>query len=80
MADDDPDYLEFTSDELNYLLEVALIENKPQFVNLILENDFDMRTFLTKAILTRLYHNQLVTKYSFFLYFNFDFNFFDSVE
>jgi len=60
LADDDPEYLVFNTDELNYLLEVALIENKPQFVNLILENDFDLRTFLTKDILMKLYRNQLV--------------------
>ena len=45
---------------LSKLLKLALIEKRANFVNLMLENETDLRSFLTKGNLKELYNNQIV--------------------
>ena len=45
-----------TVDDLNELLEVALLENKYEFVNLLLKKEIDLVKFLTNNRLKRLYN------------------------
>lgn len=40
---------------MNNLLKVALLENKDKFVNLILENNIDLKAFLNCEMLLNLY-------------------------
>lgn len=51
---------EFTFRELSYLMEAALIENKPKFVEFILENGLNLRSFMTNARLKYLYNSPKV--------------------
>lgn len=44
----------------NKLLELALVENKCDFVNLILEHEIDLTKFLTVGRLQALYNNENV--------------------
>lgn len=44
------------------LLELALIKNKVQFVNLLLENNIDLSNFLNDDRIMRLYRNEMVSK------------------
>ena len=46
--------------ELSKLLEIALIENKPEFVKLLLENGTNLKTFLTYGRLYYLYNSSKV--------------------
>ena len=46
--------------DLNELLKVALMDNKPEFVILLLENGANYRNFLTKTNLFELYNYQSV--------------------
>lgn len=48
---------EFTVNQLNELMEIALIHNKPKFVELILEMGLDFHSFLTLRRLTFLYNS-----------------------
>lgn len=46
--------------ELEYLMKLALIYNKPKFVEYFLETGLDLNSFLTKEIYSDLYNNQTV--------------------
>lgn len=46
--------------ELNTLMEMALLQNKPKFVELLLENGANLRSFLTIKRLLFLYNSQQV--------------------
>ena len=50
------------SEELFSLLELALIENRPDFIELFIENNVDMNAFLTEKQLLFLYNCNQVTK------------------
>ena len=43
------------------LLELSLLENKNEFVMLLLENDINLTEFLTKDRLKMLYNNEVVS-------------------
>jgi hypothetical protein len=49
-----------SSEELSKLLEKALIENKPDFVKLLLENGTNLNDFLTYGRLLYLYNSKKV--------------------
>ena len=51
---------EFKPNQLNNLMEIALVENKPKFVKLLLENGLNLKTFLTYRRLIFLYNSQKV--------------------
>ncbi|CAF1036957.1 unnamed protein product [Brachionus calyciflorus] len=51
---------EFTSDQLSKLLEIALIDNKPEFVQLFLENGANLNNFLTNGRLYYLYNSESI--------------------
>lgn len=51
---------EFKFIELAYLLELALVENKPKFVEYILENGLNLKSFVTINRLKFLYNSQKV--------------------
>lgn len=51
---------EFKLVELSYLMELALVENKPKFVEHILENGLNLSSFLTVSRLKYLYNSQKV--------------------
>ena len=53
---------EFKSHELNSLMELALLENKPNFVELLLENGLNLKEFLTMKRLLFLYNSHKVCK------------------
>jgi hypothetical protein len=48
---------EFKSNELNNLMEMALLQNKPEFVELLLENGLNLKSFLTLKRLYFLYNS-----------------------
>jgi hypothetical protein len=50
----------FTINQLNKLLELALIENKPDFVELLLTNGANLSTFLTYGRLYYLYNSHTI--------------------
>ena len=52
-----------SEDDRYDLLELALVENKPDFVNLLLDNEVDLLNFLTLNRLNDLYNNEYVCKY-----------------
>ncbi len=45
-----------TTDDLHILLESALLENKPEFIDLILEQGISLEDFLSSRILQNLYN------------------------
>ena len=51
---------EFKSYQLANLMEMALIQNKPEFVELLLENGLNLKSFLTVRRLCFLYNSQKV--------------------
>ena len=53
---------EFQPNQLENLMEMALIKNAPSFVKLLLENGVNMKSFLTHKRLTFLY-NSLKIRY-----------------
>ncbi len=48
---------DFTPSQLEKILEIALIENKPEFVELLLQNGADLKSFLTYGRLYYLYNS-----------------------
>ncbi len=50
----------FNHDELGKLLEIALVDNKPEFVKLIIENRVNLDSFLTYGRLYYLYNSKKV--------------------
>ncbi len=60
----------FKANELENLLELALVLNKPDFVELILESNLNIFQFLTYKRLYFLYNSELVSFYLLFLYVN----------
>ncbi len=57
----------FETNQLENLMELALLENKPNFVELLLENGVNINSFLTKRRLMFLY-NSLKVKTNFVLH------------
>ncbi len=51
---------EFKTSELNNLMEFALLENRPKFVELLLENGVNLKSFLTIKRLLFLYNSHKV--------------------
>lgn len=51
---------EFKPGQLAILMEMALIQNKPNFVELLLDNGLDLKSFLTVKRLIFLYNSQKV--------------------
>jgi hypothetical protein len=51
---------EFKQYELYHLMEIALIENKPEFIELLLENGLNLNSFLTFRRLIYLYNSAKV--------------------
>lgn len=51
---------EFQSYQLANLMEMALIQNKPEFVELLLENGLNLKSFLTVRRLCFLYNSHKV--------------------
>ena len=51
---------EFEPEQLANLMEMALIQNKPEFVELLLENGVDLKSFLKKRRLYYLYNSHIV--------------------
>lgn len=47
-------------EELSILMEMALIQNKPNFVKLLLDNGLDLKSFLTVKRLLFLYNSEKV--------------------
>ena len=52
----------FKSEQLMNLMEMALIENKPEFVELLLENGVNLKAFLKTRRLYYLYNSISVGK------------------
>lgn len=52
--------LEIDSKKLQYLLELALIENRPEFIELFFENQVNVRDFLTMRRFYFLYNSAKV--------------------
>ncbi len=52
--------------QMEKLLEIALIENKPEFVKLLLENGSNLESFLTYGRFYYLYNSKLVIYYILF--------------
>jgi hypothetical protein len=50
----------FHHDELGKLLEIALVNNKPEFVKLIIDNRVNLDSFLTYGRLYYLYNSKKV--------------------
>jgi hypothetical protein len=48
---------DFKPYQLSNLMELALIQNKPRFVELILENGLNLKSFLTTRRLIYLYNS-----------------------
>lgn len=48
---------EFKPNQLENLMEIALLKNKPKFVQLLLENGLNIKTFLTYRRLMFLYNS-----------------------
>ena len=59
---------EFSPDELLDLMQIALIENKPEFVELLLENGVDLNSYLKTRNLYYLYNSHYVIIKSFNFY------------
>jgi len=51
---------EFTDSQRTHLLEMALVHNKPEFVELMLETGINLKAFLSKRRLYYLYNAQIV--------------------
>lgn len=51
----------FKNDELNTLMELALIEDRPEFVEILLENRINLYSFLTYKRLYFLYNSDKVS-------------------
>ena len=51
---------EFKPRQLAILMEMALVQNKPNFVELLLDNGLDIKSFLTVKRLIYLYNSQKV--------------------
>lgn len=51
---------DFDPEELSILMEMALIQNKPNFVKLLLDNGLDLKSFLTSKRLLFLYNSDKV--------------------
>jgi transient receptor potential cation channel subfamily M protein 3 len=47
---------EFNDKELETLMEIALLENKPKFVEMLLENGLSLKDFLTSSRLISFYN------------------------
>ena len=56
----------FDRSELFSLMEIALIENKAEFVELLIEKNIDLNGFLTERQLLFLYNSNQVKTQSFF--------------
>jgi ankyrin repeat protein len=52
---------EFTDKQKSNLLEMALVYNKPDFVELLLESGVDLKSFLTRRRLYFLYNSSIVS-------------------
>ncbi len=52
---------EFKPNQLENLMEIALIKNKPKFVKLLLEHGLNMRKFLTYRRMIFLYNSVKVS-------------------
>lgn len=60
---------DFRPSELIDLMEMALIQNKPEFVELLLENGVSLRKeFLTAARLFNLYNSKIVRVFFYFIF------------
>lgn len=51
---------DFRPEQLAFLMETALIQNKPKFVRILLDNGLDLKSFLTVKRLLFLYNSQNV--------------------
>ena len=51
---------EIDPDKMQYLLELSLIENRPEFVELLFENRVNLKTFLTQRRLYFMYNSSKV--------------------
>lgn len=51
---------EFKPHQLANLMEIALLQNKPKFVELLLENGLNLKSFLSAKRLLFLYNSQKV--------------------
>jgi hypothetical protein len=51
---------DFSTFQLNRLMELALLDNKPKFVELLLENGVNLKDFLTVKRLLFLYNSNKV--------------------
>lgn len=54
---------EFKPEQLFNLMQIALIENKPQFVELLLENGVDLNSYLKTRNLYYLYNSHYVINF-----------------
>jgi hypothetical protein len=52
----------FHPKDLEDLMELALVENKPNFVELLLENGLNVKQFLTQRRLMFLYNSKKVSR------------------
>lgn len=60
---------DFRPSELIDLMEMALIQNKPEFVELLLENGVSLRKeFLTATRLFNLYNSKIVREFFYFIF------------
>jgi hypothetical protein len=50
----------FEPNQLDNLMELALIENKPNFVELLLENGLNIKSFLTERRIMFLFNTEKV--------------------
>ena len=51
---------EFSPSQLAQLMEMTLIQNKPKFVELLLENGLNLKSFLTRRRLLYLFNSQKI--------------------
>jgi len=68
--------LEIDSKKMQYLLELALIENRPEFVELFFENQVNVRDFLTMRRFYFLYNSNKVSSVYLFPFSKLVFNWF----
>ena len=50
----------FQKEQLFSLMELAILENKPEFVDLLIDYNFDLKGFLTERRLLFLYNSNKV--------------------
>lgn len=55
---------DFRAHQLESLMEMALLQNKPKFVELLLENGLNVKSFLSVKRLLFLYNSQKVAHHS----------------